>query len=445
MNKKVLLSIFIIAIVLNVAGCSSFNLARFLPPNTVNTSSPPTTPTSIIPLRTQYAAAVPVESTPAPSPQPKTLRVWLPPEFDPKADTQAAKLFRERVQTFEQRRAVQVELRVKGLEGEGGMVNSLSTTSLVAPLALPDVVAMPRSTFETAALKGLLYPVDGFTSLLNKPDWYLYARQLATIQGGTYGIPFAGNGMVMVYKQKVFAKPPRTWDAFLNAKVPLLFPAGQPEAYFTLAQYLSNQGQLLDEEGKPSLDSAVLADVFSFYEQARRLEQMPYWLTQYETSQQAWQAYLDGRSSLLVTWFSRYATDKPKDSAVDLIPTANGEDFSLINGWCWSLTNAEESRRALAIEFVEYLVDPEFLGPWSEAAGYLPPTNNALQSWTDPDLRLIAERIIHAAVLIPNNDIVKVIGAALREGTVSILKNQVTAQTAVQQVVDKLKATPSPQ
>jgi maltose-binding protein MalE len=44
----------------------------------------------------------------------------------------------------------------------------------------------------------------------------LYARQLASIQGGTYGIPFAGNGMVMIYKQKVFAKPPRTWDAFFK-------------------------------------------------------------------------------------------------------------------------------------------------------------------------------------------------------------------------------------
>ena len=432
--KQVSRHYLIIAFVFTIwiTGCAQIPWERILPPEVTPTPSPQLTVTV-------NAAALPNDQTSVPSPQPLLLRVWLPPEFDAKVDSEAARLFKARIEAFQTRRGVRVELRVKSLDGDGGMVNSLSTANAVAPLALPDVVALPRSVLEVAVLKGLLYPVDGFTHLLNDPDWFPYARQLANINDSTYGIPFAGDAMVLVYKQQTFVKPPRTWDAFLSSKTPLLFPAAQPESFFTISEYITSGGILVDEEGKPTLDSTVLTNVFGFYEQARRTEQMPYWLTQFETNQQAWQAFLEGRSAMVITWLTRYYAEKPKDTKVDLIPTAGGEDFSLVNGWCWALTNPDADRRILAAELAEYLVSTDFIADWSEAAGFLPPTNSALLQWENQNDRAVAERVINSAYLIPSNEIIQISGTTLKDGTVAILKNQVNAQTAVQSVIEKLK------
>jgi hypothetical protein len=68
---------------------------------------------------------------------------------------------------------------VKALDGTGGLLDALVSANAAAPLALPDLVLLPRPLLESAALKGLLHPYDGLSSLMDDPSWFDYARQLA--------------------------------------------------------------------------------------------------------------------------------------------------------------------------------------------------------------------------------------------------------------------------
>ena len=81
-------------------------------------------------------------------------------------------------------------MRIKAPDGPGGLLDSLTTASAAAPLALPDLVALPRPIMETAALKGLVHPYQNLTSPIDEPDWYPYARQLARLQDSIFGIAF---------------------------------------------------------------------------------------------------------------------------------------------------------------------------------------------------------------------------------------------------------------
>lgn len=117
-------------------------------------------PTAQEPASTTSApvpAAAGQETPPPASPEnPGTLRLWLPPQFDPSGNTPAAQILRQRLNEFSRRYPdVTLDVRVKAVDGPGGLLDSLTTASAAAPGALPDLVALPRELMETAALKGL--------------------------------------------------------------------------------------------------------------------------------------------------------------------------------------------------------------------------------------------------------------------------------------------------
>ena len=229
-------------LVLVLSGCAQ-------PTSPVATETVEPVPTLTL---TSPATEEPIPDTPSP---PTYLRLWVPVEFDPENGTRASRLLQARLDEFSERRGVDIEVRVKDLNGSGGMVDSLSAANAAAPLALPDLILLPYDLLEDAALKGLLTPMDGMIEPLEESDWYEYARQLATVQNSTYGLPFAGDALLLLYRPAAVAEPPRDWGAALEITTPLIFPAADEQASFTLAQYLINGGNLQDDEGRPMLET----------------------------------------------------------------------------------------------------------------------------------------------------------------------------------------------
>ena len=136
-----------------------------------------------------------IDSTPTvlPVTEARVLRIWLPPRFDPNADTESANLLKQRLADFESAHpGVKIEVRIKAEEGATSLLNALSITNSAAPAVLPDLIALSRPDLESAALKGLIHPVDGLSVLLDDPNWYPYARELGHIENIGYGLPFAG-------------------------------------------------------------------------------------------------------------------------------------------------------------------------------------------------------------------------------------------------------------
>lgn len=397
------------------------------------------TPTLEIPLS---PTETPVSTPEIPQSTPggvTTLRVWLPPQFDPANQTPAGDLFQARLNEFAIRRPnINIEIRLKNVEGPGGILDTLTTASSAAPLALPDLVALPRQGLEIAAGNGLLHPFDGLTTALDDPDWYTFSRELAHWQNATFGIPFGGDALLMVYRPIIISVPPADWASSLIITQTLTFPAADPKAWLTLLHYQSLNDAPLDENEHPSLDEFLLTNVFSYYQQASASELMPFWLTQYETDEQAWAAYAQNQADLAITWSWRYLNLAADDSAAAPIPTFDGNPFSLADGWVWALTANDPDRQLLAVQLAEYLTTSEYLASWTEAAGLIPPRPSSLAAWENPAQQALLSQIAPAAQLIPPSSLVTLLGPILQQATISVLKAEADAASAAQSAVEKL-------
>jgi ABC-type glycerol-3-phosphate transport system substrate-binding protein len=323
------------------------------------------------------------------------------------------------------------------------MLDALSTASAAAPLALPDLVALPRSLLESAALKGLLHPFDGFTSALDASDWYTYARQLALLENSQFGFPFAGDVLLVVYHPSALPQPPLDWNTTLAISSTLAFPASDPQALFTLALYQSLGGPVRDEQGRPVLDAQTLEQVFDFYARAGEGGQMPYWLAQYETDGQIWDALVQKQAPMAITWASHYLArsgEQSLDLAVSQLPTLEGRPFTLATGWVWALASTRPERQELSAALAEFLVEPLFLSRWTAAAGFFPTRADALPAWSalHPDPAISA--ILLSASLYPPADVLTVLGPILQQSVVEVLKQQATPPDAARTAIERLNA-----
>lgn len=436
----------IILLLVTLVGCSSFPfqlgnrpLVDTTPPETVLSPTTPTTLTVEQTVTPNIPGETAVMTQPAGG---MMVRIWLPPEFDPDGNNPASLLLRARLEEFgAENPDVRLEVRVKALDGVGGMLEALVTANAAAPLALPDLVLLPRPLLESAALKGLLYQYDGLTSLVDDPNWFEYARQLAHLKTSTYGVPFAGETMVLAYHPSQMGTIPQNLEDFLSLGEVLLFPATDLQAFFTLSMYLANGESLQDAEGRPALDKVILTNILDFDQRASLSGVMPYWLTQYSNDEQVWEAFMGGEFPMAITWASAYLKHKPvtpDDLALAPLPTPDGVSFTLATGWSWALAGQDPQRRLLSVRLAEFLVEKDFLAQWTFAAGYLPPRADVLQRWQDTDLRQMIEQISYSAHLMPPADLISSLGPALEQAVVDVLKAQNDPQSAAQAVIDQI-------
>jgi ABC-type glycerol-3-phosphate transport system substrate-binding protein len=370
------------------------------------------------------------------------VRIWLPPGFDLEGNGTASGLLKARLEEFaSENPEVRLEVRVKALDGTGGLLESLVAANAAAPLALPDLVLLPRPLLESAALKGLLYPYDGLTNMMDDQSWFEYARQLAQLKTSTYGIPFAGDALVMTHRPSLLETTPHSLEASLSLGEVLLYPATDPQALFTLCMYLAAGGSMQDAQGRPWMDEATLLNILEYDQRASLAGVMPYWLTQYSNDAQVWETYLGGEYPMAVTWASAYLNHQrssPEDLAIAPLPTPDGVPFTLATGWSWALAGQNPERRTLSVRLAEYLVEKEFLAEWTYAAGYLPPRADALQNWQEAEARQVIEQISYSAWLMPSADVVSSLGPALEQAVVDVLKAQSDPQTATQSAINQI-------
>jgi multiple sugar transport system substrate-binding protein len=422
--KACRLSVYLL-LVLITASCSGIPTAAVTPTSSVTPTSPPT----------QF----PVISPSPTASGPLTLHLWLPPEFDPTSGTPAGNLLQDRLTEFTNRRpGTRIDVRIKDASGQGGLLDTLTTASAAAPQALPDLLALPRPELETAALKGLLHPFRGLTSPIEDPDWYDYARQLARLQDSTFGIPFAGDAMALVYRPSKISTPPKDITSTLLLPGPLLFPAADPQALFTLGLYQAAGGAIRDDQGRPKLDANILAKVLSYYRDAAATGLAPVSITQFQTDEQAWTAFQQGDAPMVVTWTSRYLDEKQSDLAISPLPTINGNNDAPATGWVWALASTDPERQKLSTELAEFLSESDFLAAWTSAAGYLPTRLSAMAGWRDANLQKIGEQIALLAQPYPSEDVLTSLAPAVEQATLQVLKKQADPQTAAQEAAKSL-------
>ena len=403
-------------IFLLLTGCA--NLAPFLAsrqPTPASVSQATSTPQPI-PLSTQ--TALPVTDV-------RILRVWLPPRFDPNADTESASLLKRRLADFEATHpGLEIEVRIKAEEGETSLLNSLSITSRAAPIALPDLIALSRPDLEAAALKGLLHPVDGLSTVLDDSNWYPYARELGHIQNIGYGLPFAADALVMVHRPGLEIN---TWDDIFSSDESLVFSAGDPQALVALSLYISAGGRLVNEQGLPILDEEPLTQTLTLIQNGLEEQAFLPTMINYETDTQSLQAYRDGRANMAIAWALNY--HGVDDGIIEPIPSLNGTPHTFAPGWIWALAGSDPENQQVATELAEYLIADEFIGNWLEKTGYLP-------TRLSQDVEVNA--ILESAQLMPANDVLLVLGPIMNQALIRVLNGD-QVESVVRSVMEQVQ------
>lgn len=445
-KKRVLILAFCLAVLPVVAillsGCAQvrqvaeeLGLEGLLPRQTVvSTGVTGTAPAGTLTPETQPPGTL----TPAP---PQILTIWVPPEFDPAGESEAGRLLGERLAAFSESHpeVESVQVRVKATSGISSLLDSLTAANAAAPGALPSLVALRRTDLETAALKGLIYPMDELTSSIDDPDWYPYAREMALIQGSVYGLPFAGDALLLVYRPAYISGAPQTWADILGEGKPLLFPAADPQGTVTLALYQSAGGEVRDAQNRPLIDAEVLTHVLTIYQKATQSGVFPLWLAEYQTDRQTWDSYTEGDADWTITWSSRYFSELPVDSSAVPLPSMGDVPYTVSSGWVWALADPDPAHQALSQSLADYLVESDFLADWASPSGYLPVRPTSLTSWnSNQSMRSLIGQLVAAAEVRPANDLISSVGPVLKESTVQVIQHLVAPEVQAQAASERL-------
>jgi ABC-type glycerol-3-phosphate transport system substrate-binding protein len=366
--------------------------------------------------------------------QPRLLRVWLPPQFDPQAETPAADLLKARMQAFEEEHpGIELEIRVKS---ETDILKILSVTNNAAPDAMPDLIAMSYSDMQAAASAGFLHPLEGLTPVLQDPDWYAFARELGHLKNIEYGIPFASDVLVTVYRPVVFEQLPSTWDEVLTSGSPLAFPASDPKVLFSFSLYLSAGGRFVDDQGALALDENTLIRLLSFYKQAIESGTIGPTVRDQQTDAQSLQVYREGRADLAVVWAS--SDIQTRSGGYLPLLGLNDTHYALGDGWVWASAGSDVADQPLAAELAVYLVESSFMSEWTRAAGVLPTRPQALNGWEDEELRTSLNEVLQTAHPLPSEDIVSIVGPLLQGALVRILNGD-QPESVARSVIEEIK------
>jgi ABC-type glycerol-3-phosphate transport system substrate-binding protein len=363
------------------------------------------------------------------------LIIWLPPEFDVAGGNLAANLLQDRLAEFtEQHPQVRIEIRVKAEEGTGGMLDSLLAAQSAAPLAQPDLILLPHIQLQAAVQSGVLNPISTSTTEEDSRDWYPFAQQMATIDGQAYGIPFAADALAVAFRPTAVSTIPSNWNAYLEARRPLGLAVADPWSQFSLAELAAlHQGS--GDATEFSFTEHDLRDLFEFYSSAQARGVFPFWFTQYQTYEQSWQAFTEGRVPMVVSWTSKILDSRNTEILGSPLPTQNGHDFTLVKGWVLVSSTPYAERIQLVTELAEFLTTPEFIAQWSAAAGLLPSRASSLAAWAPDARQALASQIVLSAVALPPKSTLEVWGKPLADAMIGILKQELTPQEAVDAVL----------
>ncbi|NJN44197.1 MAG: extracellular solute-binding protein [Anaerolineae bacterium] len=201
------------------------------------------------------------------------------------------------------------------------MLDSIRATKGVAPEAVPDLVALPRPVLETAARQGLIFPFDENPAIQEDTDWYDFAQQLARVDNLHYGLPFACDALVLLYRTRAITDPPRDWTSTQELALPLLFPLGSADSLFTFTLYQAAGGKVQDADGQPFITPATLATVYDFYQTAQTSGVFSSELEKYLSEEDAFLAYLNGDGDMTIAWVSAFWTRAGEGTASGALPT----------------------------------------------------------------------------------------------------------------------------
>lgn len=341
----------------------------------------------------------PVQPTPATTPTDAALElVWWAPEFiSPKAAPPSGPLLEQYLAEFEA--AAEGRVRVtpvlKARYGKGGLLDSLRTAQPVAPSILPDIVSLDLDELQQAVSLGLLRPLNAVDDRISG-DLYPSVRAASQFDAGLMAVPVALDLQHVVYDKRVLSRVPETWVGLLSDRISYIFPAAAPQLPSApspvaslqrsiLSGYLSAGGLLDPETRQLTLQEQPLLRLLTFYADATAAGLLPAQAGEIANLDDIWGAYTQGAAQLANASARRYLAERGSLSDIGFaaLPGWSGPAGPVLNGWALAIVTQDPVRQAAAVDFLEWLLAPERVGKWTQAAGWLPASPEALSVWGD--------------------------------------------------------------
>lgn len=393
------------------------------------------------PLPSPTSAQIP---TPSPSPYTPpsaiTLTLWTTETFLPSPDDPAGEAMEGIYQGFQEAHPdIALRFVPKRPYGKGGILDFLLTASAVAPQTLPDLVTIDLSQVDLLLGKEILHPWEGLIPEELVDDLFPLIRQAANKEGQLLALPFQVDIEHLVYNPSLIDSPPRTWNELQSQEATYAFPAGGEEGAVNdsfLIQYLALGGSLLDEEGKPDLDGAVLIQVLEFYRDGYEAGYISPSVLALESLDDSWALFKEGKVAM-ANVSSQHLLLEGAGVAYAPLPTKNGGQATMARCWAFLLLTPDPRRQAAAAEFVKWFLTPERLAAWAQATGHLPTSRSDLRlSIEDTAYRLFVQPQMEAAYFRPSQE---EIVTTLQQAVVDVLSGNATPQEATDQVMETLE------
>ncbi len=402
---------------------------------------PTKTPVLPTPTATKFPTPIKVDQTPTPTVEPRETRLvlWLPPEFDPNADNDAARLLKARLERFARNNRIEIDVRLKNPSGSSNTIESLIATNGAAPDNLPAVTIMRRQELETAHTRGLVYSNDELAALAGSMDWYSFARESVSFEGQSYGLGLLGDPMVLTYQNKSELIPENNWfDLHLNFGR-FGFAADDSQGRFLLLLYLAAGGETRDAQNHLILQEEPLTQALQVLKDLMNTRHLSNAVLEMQTPSQVWQGFANRSLDTAAMPASVVLKALVSTESGYPEPAFTQPEFTLTESWAMALTNPSQGQQVLGLKLMSDLTEPAFLADWSEALAYIPARPTALGAWTNLSLKPALEKIMNVARLYPKDETINSLGPILRNATLMIVRDDASVEEALEATLEGLK------
>ncbi|MBI5932042.1 MAG: extracellular solute-binding protein [Chloroflexi bacterium] len=383
-----------------------------------------------------------LSSLPSPARQSETinLRVWWP---DILYSENAATTLENQFDSFRSAYVtVSLDLRYHEYQPIDTM-HRLTLTRDVAPGALPDLTLMRYEEIVTAVNRGLLQPVEGLLPPSVFNDLADNILALGQIGNEFYGIPYLLSVDHMLYTGAV-PTPPRDFTDFLGQDTPLLFAArptsGQTINDMLLIQYLAEGGYFVDQQNNPALNEEAMLTVLDFYNAANQRDSFSPTLQealQFQTpTDYELQVSADSPVLALIdsSDYLRNRNRLPKEAQITPPLTADGQPFTLLDGWMWVLLTNDPARQIQARNFLTWMMNSDNLTDTALALDMLPSQQRALRVIAEDNNLTLLSNLVSVAYFLPPDQRQNAAALALQAAFESVLQGtrpDAAAETAL--------------
>ncbi len=392
--------------------------------------------TAAIPGETPAVTPQPVKSaTPLPTADLSALTIWIPPAFRSDSNSPAGGVLNRRIDAFKSAHpGTTVMVRIKAASGAGGLRDSLAAAAAAAPGATPDLVALDQSNLRAAAIKDLIQPLDGLLPAGAWDSYFPYAKSIATIDGRRFGLPFAGDAIVLAGTLVPYPTP-RRWAETGAGTCPMFAPLADSRALFMFFGYYAAGGEPVLSTADARIDPEPLALALTWLQAMQAggvLKPRSLQLDSFESSFLA----IESVGDCSVTLYS--IASRASDYFIGHLPTPEAEAFSLATSWSWAIAASDPARQILAADLMSWLSDPIFLAEWTGAQGILPPDRAALEQWATGSRRDLVSSISEKALPFPDDEILVLAGPVFSKAARRVLLDGISPADSAQEAAKEI-------